>query len=216
MADIYRSDEVLIVYGDHARNHYVSVTGRARILTDRMVLRSSDRGLLSGAGFRTGSRTSILVALRVDVEHAEYWDRETRLMVLVYSYAKAPSPATGPTSRARRGTWSTRRGFGGSALAPGRELEREFHPPTSKIEPAGARYVLMKRSPATLAADVTPVTVKTDVLLEPVFEMGSIGHDLDQISRHVGAVEAGRQRRRRRAVGDDRAGDDVEGLECAV
>lgn len=87
VADIYRSDEVLLVYADHTRNHYVSVTGRAVIITERMTLAqlwTEDQR----PWFPHGIEDPNLVAIRVDVEHAEYWDRDTRLMVLVYSYAR--------------------------------------------------------------------------------------------------------------------------------
>lgn len=102
VADIYRSDEVLIVYGDHARNHYVSVTGRARIVTDRTTLAqlwTEDQR----RWFPHGIEDEHLVAIRVDVEHAEYWDRETRLMELVYSYAKALLTGTRPDDQGETG-----------------------------------------------------------------------------------------------------------------
>lgn len=88
VADIYKNDEVLVTYSSTERQRYVSITGRAVIVTDRVTLAQlwteEER-----QWFPHGIEDPNLVALRVDVEHAEFWDRSSNLMTQVYSYARA-------------------------------------------------------------------------------------------------------------------------------
>lgn len=88
VADIYQNDEVMIAYADHEKQHYVSVTGRATVVTDRITLAQLWTEP-SRVWFPHGVDDPNLVAIRVDVDHAEYWDTHSSRMKLVYGYAKA-------------------------------------------------------------------------------------------------------------------------------
>lgn len=88
ISDIRRHDEVLVSYADVDRHHYVSVTGRATLVRDHSVIRElwSEPARI---WFPDGPDDPDIVAIRVDVDHAEYWDTKASAMKLVYGYARA-------------------------------------------------------------------------------------------------------------------------------
>jgi len=88
VADIRRHPEVLIAYADPGKNDFVSVTGRAEIVTDRARIEE----LWSEPArvwFPKGVDDPDLSAIKVEVDHAEYWDGGSNAMILIYGYAKS-------------------------------------------------------------------------------------------------------------------------------
>jgi general stress protein 26 len=88
VSDLRHHDEVLISYADFDRHQYVSVTGRATLVRDKAAIRKiwseADR-----VWFPDGPDDESIVAIRVDVDHAEYWDTRASAMKLAYGYARA-------------------------------------------------------------------------------------------------------------------------------
>lgn len=88
VSDIKRHDEVMVAYADSDKHRYVSVTGTAELRTDRDAIRKA-WAEPARVWFPKGIDDPNLVAIRVKVAHAEYWDSKASLMVLAYGYARA-------------------------------------------------------------------------------------------------------------------------------
>jgi general stress protein 26 len=80
--------EVLVTYADPGSESYVSVSGRGAVVTDRATIKRlwSEP---ARAWFPDGPDDPNLVALKIDVEIAEYWDSPSGTLVLAYGYVKA-------------------------------------------------------------------------------------------------------------------------------
>jgi general stress protein 26 len=88
IADIRRHDEILVSYADPEKNRYVSVTGHASIVEDRQAIADA-WSEAARMWFPGGAEDPSLVAIRLDIDHAEYWDAKTNMMVVVRDYAKS-------------------------------------------------------------------------------------------------------------------------------
>lgn len=104
IADIKNIDHVMVTYSDPDNQRFVSLSGRATVVTDRDAIREQwmepER-----IWFPEGPDDTNLVAIRLDADHAEYWDTEGRGVDLALGYAKAlltgsPSSDEGDTGRA--------------------------------------------------------------------------------------------------------------------
>lgn len=95
--EITADPAVLIAFADPKAQHFVSITGRAEIVTDRATVREKWNEIYR-AWFPGGPADENVVAIRIHAEQAEYWDTPTSAVVYAFGYLKAL--ATGAPSRA--------------------------------------------------------------------------------------------------------------------
>ena len=83
-----RDSEVLVTYTDDSKQSYISLAGRGAIVHDKAKLKElwSEP---ARAWFPKGLEDPNLVAMRIDVEIAEYWDIPAGKLVMLYGYLKA-------------------------------------------------------------------------------------------------------------------------------
>lgn len=86
--EIKADPEVLLSYSRPEDQHYVSVSGQAEIVYDRGVIAELWTEPMR-TWFPKGIDDPNLVALKVTVESAEYWDVPSSALVYAYGYAKA-------------------------------------------------------------------------------------------------------------------------------
>ncbi len=86
--ELTRDPEVHVTYSDASKQNYVSLSGSGTIVTDRATIKElwSEP---ARAWFPKGVDDPDLVAMRVDIEIAEYWDSPSGTLVMAYGYAKA-------------------------------------------------------------------------------------------------------------------------------
>jgi general stress protein 26 len=86
--EIEARPDVLLAYSHPGRQHYVSITGKARVVRDRAKINElwteADR-----VWFPKGPDDPELTLLAVDIEQAEYWDAPSSAMIHAYGYLKA-------------------------------------------------------------------------------------------------------------------------------
>lgn len=95
--EIAADPAVLISFADPRAQHFVSITGRAEIVTDRATVKEKWSELYR-AWFPGGPSDDNVVAIRIHAERAEYWDTPTSAVVYAFGYLKAIT--TGQPSRA--------------------------------------------------------------------------------------------------------------------
>jgi general stress protein 26 len=95
--EIAADPAVLISFADPRAQHFVSITGRAEIVTDRAVVKEKWSEIYR-AWFPGGPSDENVVAIRIHAERAEYWDTPTSAVVYAFGYLKAVT--TGQPSRA--------------------------------------------------------------------------------------------------------------------
>jgi general stress protein 26 len=80
--------EVLVTYTDDSKQSYVSLAGQGAIVRDRAKLKElwSEP---ARAWFPKGLEDPNLVAMRIDVAIAEYWDVPSGKLVMLFGYLKA-------------------------------------------------------------------------------------------------------------------------------
>jgi general stress protein 26 len=80
--------EVLVTYASASDESYVSIAGRATLVGDKATLERlwSEP---ARAWFPDGLKDPNIVAMKVDVEIAEYWDSPSGSLVMAYGYLKA-------------------------------------------------------------------------------------------------------------------------------
>jgi general stress protein 26 len=95
--EIAADPHVLISFADPRAQHFVAITGRAEIVSDRAVVRDKWSEIYR-AWFPGGPADENVVAIRIHAERAEYWDTLTSAVVYAFGYLKAVT--TGKPSRA--------------------------------------------------------------------------------------------------------------------
>jgi general stress protein 26 len=93
--EVGADDRVCLSYADPDRQHYVSVSGRARLVRDPEELRAHWSEAIR-VWVPKGVDDPDLALLRVEVEQAEYWDAPSSAMVHAYGYARAVLTGTSP------------------------------------------------------------------------------------------------------------------------
>jgi general stress protein 26 len=86
--EIQRDQHVAVSYAKPSDQRYVSVSGTARLVNDREKAKELWNPLLK-AWFPKGLDDPNLGLLRVDAEHAEYWDAPSSKLVQLYGFTKA-------------------------------------------------------------------------------------------------------------------------------
>jgi general stress protein 26 len=86
--EVEREHQVNVSYANPSDQHYVSVTGTARLITDRAKIDELWSPLLK-AWFPHGKDDPAIGLLKVDVDRAEYWDAPSSTMVKIAGFIKA-------------------------------------------------------------------------------------------------------------------------------
>ncbi|MDB5648876.1 MAG: ral stress protein 26 [Hyphomicrobiales bacterium] len=86
--EIEKNPKVLLAYAHAPAQHYVSITGTARVVRDKAKIKElwseADR-----VWFPKGPDDPEIALLAVEVTEAEYWDAPSSAMIIAYGYAKA-------------------------------------------------------------------------------------------------------------------------------
>lgn len=102
--EIDDEQQVLLTYADWDQQNYVSVDGRARIVTDKATIKDLWRESMR-TWFPKGTDDPNVALLKVTVDSAEYWDAPSSAMVHAYGYLKAVTtgkpPHPGETAHVR-------------------------------------------------------------------------------------------------------------------
>jgi general stress protein 26 len=93
--EVRAHDRVAVSYADPARQTYVSLSGHARLVRDKALIRDH-WGEAVRTWFPKGIEDPDIALLRVDVEAAEYWDAPSSAMVHAYGYVKAVTTGKAP------------------------------------------------------------------------------------------------------------------------
>ena len=80
--------ETMLTFADTKNQNFVSVSGKSQIVTDRAEVKKRWTELYR-AWFPGGTDDDMVVLIRVEPEHAEYWDTPSGIMVYAYGYIKA-------------------------------------------------------------------------------------------------------------------------------
>jgi general stress protein 26 len=102
-ATLAQRPNVSVGVADPGNDLYVSMTGTARIVRDREVVRALWTPM-AGAWFANGVDDPELVAIEVFVEHVEYWNVQESKMVQLFKLAKAAITGTPPAKLGEHGT----------------------------------------------------------------------------------------------------------------
>jgi general stress protein 26 len=85
---IDQDQHVNLAYSDPSHSRYVSVSGRAELVTDRKKIEEFWSPILK-AWFPDGLKDPELALLKVSFESAEYWDTPSSKLVRLVGFAKA-------------------------------------------------------------------------------------------------------------------------------
>jgi general stress protein 26 len=88
VAEVKREQRVNVSYADAGSNTYVSVSGKAMLVTDRAKIKELWSPVLK-AWFPSGEDDPELALLKIDVEKAEYWDMPGSTVVKLVGFVKA-------------------------------------------------------------------------------------------------------------------------------
>jgi len=102
VADLDGETQVSVAYADPDKDCYVSVSGTAHVVDDP-ALRKALWHKLNEAWFPQGPNDPQVALVRVDVEHAEYWDVKTNKLVQLYEMAKAAVTGKPPKDMGEHG-----------------------------------------------------------------------------------------------------------------
>ena len=86
--EVEEDHDVNLAYAEPDDNHYVSVSGTARLVTDQGKMEELWHPVLK-AWFPGGLDDPDLALLKVDVEQAEYWDSAASTLVKITGFVKA-------------------------------------------------------------------------------------------------------------------------------
>ncbi len=101
IGELKRDSDVNLAYADTSSQNYVSVSGKAEIVTDKAKIKE-----LWSEGLRTwfpkGPEDSDIALIRVHPVGGEYWDSPSRTVLQLYGYAKARLTGKPPTELAEQ------------------------------------------------------------------------------------------------------------------
>jgi general stress protein 26 len=96
VAELQDDDQVNVSYADADKDTYVSVSGIAAVVEDP-VKKKQLWTKQAAAWFKGGAEDPDLALVRVQIEHADYWDMKENKLVQLYKLAEAA--VTGKTPR---------------------------------------------------------------------------------------------------------------------
>jgi general stress protein 26 len=91
--EVEREEEVNVSFARPDKQHYVSVSGKARVVRDRAKIEELWSPELK-AWFPEGSDDPDLALLRVRAERAEYWDGQSSVVAHLIGFVKAVATGT--------------------------------------------------------------------------------------------------------------------------
>lgn len=94
-SEIGRLSQVNLTYVDQAKERYVSVSGHAELVFDRLKFKALWNAF-TAAWFPDGVDDPDLALIKVTVEQAEYWDGPSSKMVQLWRLAKAKLTGEAP------------------------------------------------------------------------------------------------------------------------
>ena len=86
--EVEREHQVNVSYAHPGHEHYVSVSGTARLVTDQQKMDELWSPVLK-AWFPQGKDDPAVALLKVDVDKAEYWDSPSSTMVKIAGFIKS-------------------------------------------------------------------------------------------------------------------------------
>lgn len=102
VAEFLADPNVNVAYADTDRDAYVSVSGKARVVEDR-VRAQQLWTKMTEAWFPGGIDDPDLALVRVDVVHADYWDVKANKLTQLYRMAKAAMTGEPPKDMGEHG-----------------------------------------------------------------------------------------------------------------
>lgn len=95
--EIAADPQTLVSFADPGHQTFVSITGRSEVVADRARVKALWNEIYR-AWFPGGPEDDNIVLIRVEAEHAEYWDTPNSALVYAFGYVKAV--VTGKPARA--------------------------------------------------------------------------------------------------------------------
>lgn len=95
LRELETNNQVLLAYSHPAKQDYVSVAGKARVVRDRAKVKELWSEPMR-VWFPQGPEEQDIALIAVDVDSAEYWDSPSSTVVYAYGYAKALLTGTPP------------------------------------------------------------------------------------------------------------------------
>lgn len=95
--EISADPQTLVSFADPGHQTFVSITGRSEVVADRARVKALWNEIYR-AWFPGGPEDDNVVLIRVEAEHAEYWDTPNSVLVYAFGYVKAV--VTGKPARA--------------------------------------------------------------------------------------------------------------------
>lgn len=86
--DLRADPSTLLSFADPRAQNFVTVAGKGRIVEDRAVVKEKWSEIYR-AWFPNGPDDPNVILIRVEAEHAEYWDNPTSAVVYAFGYVKA-------------------------------------------------------------------------------------------------------------------------------
>lgn len=93
--EVYNDRNVGVTYADSGKQDYVSFTGTATLVKDKVLIEAHWAEMLR-TWFPKGIDDPEIALLKVTVTGAEYWDAPNRTMLHAYGYVKAVLTGTPP------------------------------------------------------------------------------------------------------------------------
>ena len=95
VGEMQQERQVNVSYTDHSEERYVSISGRAGLVVDRVKINELWKPCYE-VWFHKGLDDPQLALLRVDAERAEYWDCRSSTMMRLDGFAKSPELQASP------------------------------------------------------------------------------------------------------------------------
>jgi general stress protein 26 len=95
-AALTRHPQVCLSYADSGAADFVCVAGAAEIVSDTAKKKALWNSMVQ-AWFPEGSESSYVVLIKVNADHAEFWDSTSSKLVQLFSVAKALATGHPPT-----------------------------------------------------------------------------------------------------------------------
>ena len=95
--EVQEDSRVGVTYAEPSKQHYVSLSGRARLVRDKGTIEAHWSEAMR-TWFPKGTDDPEIAILKVEVEMAEYWDSPSSTMVHAYGYLKAVVTGESPGS----------------------------------------------------------------------------------------------------------------------
>lgn len=93
--EVTRHEQINVSFSEPKNERYVSLSGSAHLVRDAAKALEMWTPLLKG-WFPAGVEDPRLALLKVDIEHAEYWDAKASKMLVFFSIARAAAKGEAP------------------------------------------------------------------------------------------------------------------------